>query len=112
MKKVIDLEALFSPIPGENPAGEDLRYTSVYDDLKEARRADDMLERGDWQRQIKTSDWGKVIAIAVEALSKKSKDLQVAVWLTEAFIHTEGFGGLGTGLKIILGFLKDYWENL
>ena len=112
MKKAIDLDALFSPIPGENPAGEDLRYTSVYDDLKEARRADDMLERGDWQRQIKTSDWGKVIAIAVEALSKKSKDLQIAVWLMEAFIHTEGFGGLGAGLKIILGFLKDYWENL
>jgi type VI secretion system protein ImpA len=112
MKKMIDLDALFTPIPGENPAGEDLRYTAVYDDLKEARRADDMLERGDWQRQIKTSDWGKVTAIAVEALSKKSKDLQITVWLTEALIHTEGFGGLAAGLKIMLGFLKDYWENL
>ncbi|MBP1712257.1 MAG: hypothetical protein H6Q43_89 [Deltaproteobacteria bacterium] len=112
MKKTIDLGALFSPIPGENPAGEDLRYTAVYDDLKEARRADDMLERGDWQREIKASDWGKVIAIAVEALSKKSKDLQIAVWLTEALIHTEGFGGLAAGLTIMHGFLKDYWENL
>jgi type VI secretion system protein ImpA len=112
MKKTIDLEALFSPVPGEIPGGEDLRYTAVYDDLKEARRADDMLERGDWQRQIKTSDWGRVAAIAVETLSKKSKDLQIAVWLTEALIHTEGFGGLAAGLKILHGFLKDYWETL
>jgi len=112
MKRVIDLDALFAPIPGENPAGEDLRYSPIYDDLKEARRADDLLERGDWQREIKASDWGKVISIAVETLSKKSKDLQIAVWLTEALIKTEGFSGLATGLRIMLGLLKNYWENL
>jgi len=112
MKAKIDIDALLAPIPGENPAGEDLRYSPIYDDLKEARRADDQLERGEWQREIKTSDWGKVISIAIEALSKKSKDLQIAAWLTEALIRKEDFSGLATGLRLMLGLLKNYWENL
>jgi type VI secretion system protein ImpA len=112
MKQKIDIEAILAPIPGDNPAGEDLRYSSAYDQIKEARRADDLFDRGDWQRKIKTSDWDTVIATAVEALINKTKDLQIAAWLTEALIKTEGFDGLATGLKILTGFLKDYWEHL
>ncbi|MDL1967310.1 MAG: type VI secretion system protein TssA [Deltaproteobacteria bacterium] len=112
MKREIDIEAILAPIPGDNPAGEDLRYSPAYDQIKEARRADDLLDRGDWQREIKTSDWGMVITTAVDALINKTKDLQIAAWLTEALIKTEGFDGLSTGLKILTGFLKDYWEHL
>ncbi len=111
-KRVIDIDAILVPIPGENPAGEDLRYSLVYDEIKEARRADDPLDRGDWQREVKTSDWDKVIVVAVDALTNKTKDLQIAVWLTEALIKTDGFVGLAAGLKILIGFLRDYWEHV
>ncbi|MCD4787595.1 MAG: type VI secretion system protein TssA, partial [Desulfobacterales bacterium] len=97
---------------GDNPAGEDLRYSPAYDQIKEARRADDLLDRGDWQREIKTSDWDAVITTAVDALINKSKDLQIAAWLTEALVDTEGFSGLAIGLKILSGFLRDYWEHV
>lgn len=110
MKRAIDIDAILSPFPGEKPAGEDLRYSPVYADITEARRAEDPLQLGDSKREIKTADWDKVIAVAVEALTQKTKDLQIAAWLTEAFIKTEGFGGLGTGLKILNGFLRDSWE--
>jgi len=83
MKRQIDIDAVLSPIAGDNPAGEDLRYSQVYDDIKEARRADDTLERGEWQREIKTSDWNKVIDLGVKALTEKTKDLQITMWLTE-----------------------------
>lgn len=112
MKRVIDIDAILVPIPGDNPAGEDLRYSPVYDEIKEARRADDLLDRGDWQREIKTADWDRVITLAVEALTKRSKDLQIAVWLTEALTMTEGFGGLFTGLTVLNGLLRDYWDNV
>ena len=112
MKRKIDIEAILAPIPGDNPAGEDLRYSPAYDQIKEARRADDLLDRGDWQREIKTSDWDAVIATTVEALINKSKDLQMAAWLTEALVVTEGFSGLTIGLKILSGFLRDYWEHV
>ncbi|MBN1932242.1 MAG: type VI secretion system protein TssA [Desulfobacterales bacterium] len=113
MNKIkIDIDAILAPIPGENPAGEDLRYTSVYDEIKEARRADDVLDQGDWQHEVKTSDWDKVIKIAVDALTQKTKDLQIAAWLTEGLIKIEGFNGLKTGIKILTGFLTDYWDHV
>ena len=112
MKRDVDIDALLTPIPGDNPAGENLRYTSIYEEIKEARRADDPLDRGDWQREIKTSDWDLVIKRAVEALTKRTKDLQIASWLTEGLMETDGFNGLATGLGILTGFLRDYWEHL
>ena len=108
----IDIQSILAPIPGDNPAGEDIRYTATYEELKEARRADDPLDRGDWQRDIKTTDWDKIIALASEALSNRTKDLQIAAFLVEALSNTEGFAGVATGLNIITGFLQEFWEHL
>ncbi|MGE5238552.1 MAG: type VI secretion system protein TssA [Chloroflexota bacterium] len=112
MKTKIDVDAILAPIPGENPTGEDLRYSQTYEDIKEARRADDLLDRGAWQTEVKTSDWEKVQKLAAEALTKRTKDLQIAAWLTEALIATEGFEGLLAGLKIVTRFLTDYWDTV
>ena len=112
MKTAIDLETILAPLTDDRPVGEDLRYASVYDEIKEARRADDLLDRGDWQRDIKTSDWSAVIKLASEALSTRTKDLQIAAWLTEALVNTDGFAGLATGLQILNGFLQHYWEQV
>ncbi len=112
MKRKIDVDAILAPVPGENPTGEDLRYNQAYEEIKEARKFDEPLDLGDWKRDIKAADWDKVITLSVDALSTKSKDLQIGVWLTEALILTEGFDGLAIGLKIITGLLQDYWEGL
>jgi type VI secretion system protein ImpA len=109
---VIDLDAILTPIEGENPAGENLRYTPTYDDIQEARRQDDDLDRGDWDREVKTADWQAVRQIAVEALTGKSKDLQIAVWLLEALIKIEGFDGLNVGLQVLSGLMENFWETL
>ena len=112
MKHTIDIDAILAPLPGDNPAGENLRYAPVYDEIKEARRADDPLDRGDWDREIKTADWDQVIALSVEALTEKTKDLQIAAWLTEALTTTEGFEGLVVGLKILTDFLNGFWDTV
>jgi len=112
MKATIDVEALLTPIPGDNPSGEDLRYTQIYDDIKEARRADDVLDMGDWQREIKTSNWSDVIRLSRDALDQKSKDLQIAAWLVEALVMSSGFEGLGKGLSVMTGLLKHFWDTL
>lgn len=112
MKASIDLNTLMIPIPGANPAGENLRYTPVYDAIKEARRADDPLNRGEWKREIKTSDWNAVISMTGDALTHKTKDLQIAAWLTEALTCISGFEGLAAGLSIINGLMRHFWENL
>jgi type VI secretion system protein ImpA len=81
---------ILNPIPGENPSGENLRYAPVYDQIKEARREDEDISQGDWQTEVKKADWVVVVKLAGEVLAKKSKDLQIAAWLTEAQLHREG----------------------
>jgi type VI secretion system protein ImpA len=111
MKVEIDLVSILTPVGGDNPAGEDLRYV-LFDKITEARRADDAYDRGDWQRDIKSADWETVIALCSDALVNRTKDLQIAAWLTEGLAITEGFEGLLTGLKIIRGFLENFWESV
>jgi len=112
MRREIDIDAILAPLPGDNPAGDDTRYLPLYDEIKEARRADDMLDRGDWNRELKTADWDKVIALSTEALTQSTKDLQIAAWLLEAMIKTDGFIGVEKGLDILIGLLSNFWEHL
>ena len=109
---VIDLEGLLQPIPGENPSGESQRYSGLYDEIAEARRADKDVPQGAWQTELKVADFGQVISLAVPALTSKTKDLQIGVWLTEALIKKHGFVGLRDGLKLIIGFQDQFWETL
>ena len=112
MTKAIDIEAILAPLPGDNPAGTDMRYMPLYDEIKEARRADDTLDRGDWNRELKVAEWGKVISLATEALTTQTKDLQIAAWLMEALIQEAGFKGVETGLAILIGLLENLWEHV
>ncbi len=109
---MIDIDAILTPIEGENPAGENLRYTPTYDAIQEARREDDDLDRGEWDRDVKTADWPEVIRLAEEALTATTKDIQIAVWLMEALIKTEGYPGLESGMRVVSGLLETFWEHV
>jgi type VI secretion system protein ImpA len=103
---------LLNPIPGPNPSGENLKYNPVYDKIKEARRQEDDAPQGDWQRERKVADFILVIKLAGDSLATKSKDLQLAAWLTEALLNREGFSGLCDGLKLIRGLIENFWDTL
>ena len=103
---------ILNPIPGDNPGGENLRYAPVYDKIREARRQDDEGPMGDWQRERKVADWAQVIKLGSEAIATKSKDLQLAVWLTEALLHKEGFPGFKSGLELIRSLIETFWDSM
>ena len=103
---------LLNPIPGANPSGANLRYAPVYDKIKEARREDDDAPQGEWAHERKVADWKQVVKLAGESLATKSKDLQLAAWLTEAMLRTEGFAGLLAGLKLLQALLENFWDTL
>src|SRR5262245_16004068 len=109
---VVDLNALLAPISGENPAGESVRYTGVYDAIQEARRADDDLPMGEWQRETKTADWRAVINLCSETIGKRSKDLQIGAWLVEALVKRDGFAGLREGLILLRELQRNFWDGL
>jgi len=103
---------ILAPIPGSNPAGENLEYAPLFDQIKEARREDDDAPQGDWARARKTADWKLVIQLAGDAVATQSKDLQLAAWLTEALLKRESFAGLNAGLKLMKALLDNFWDNL
>jgi type VI secretion system protein ImpA len=103
---------LLNPIPGDSPSGTNLRYASVFDKIKEARRQDDDAPQGEWQRERKVADYKQVIKLAGDTLATQSKDLQLAAWLTEAFLHQEGFSGLQQGLGLIRGLVENFWDTV
>ncbi len=103
---------LLQPIPGASPGGISLRYDTVYDRVKDARREDDDVPQGDWTRARKSADWPAVIKLAGDALATKSKDLQLAAWLTEALLRQEGLSGFRDGLTLLRALLEQHWEHL
>ncbi len=109
----IDIDAILAPISEENPVGVSLQYDPVYSEIREARRADDAsVSQGDWQTDLKTADYRQVVNLAVPALTSRSKDLQISVWLCEALSAQNGFVGLRDGIQLIRRLEETYWGNL
>lgn len=109
----LNIDALLAPIPGDNPAGQDMFSSAEKDVLKEARRSDDpTLAQGEWGKEIKAADWSKVEMIAINVITEKSKDLWFLVWLLEALTQKYQFDGLNQGLVMVNCLLETYWKNL
>jgi type VI secretion system protein ImpA len=103
---------ILDPISPDRPAGADLRWTPEWDRIKEARRADDGLEAGKWvKKEQKAADWVAVRELAAAALRERSKDLQLALWLTEAEMRLDGFPGLREGLRVTRELMARFWND-
>lgn len=103
---------LLQPIPGDDPAGEGLRYDPVYEQIKQARIEEPDMPQGAWETERKTADYALVTKLSTEVLSKRSKDLQIAAWLTEALLHRQGFSGLNDGLELLRSLLETFWDDV
>jgi type VI secretion system protein ImpA len=109
----IDFEALLKPISDEKPTGEPMQYSGLYDEIREARRADDTsLSQGKWQTDLKVADYRKVIDVATSALATQTKDIQVGVWFTEALTAQHGFAGFRDGVRLLRQYEENFWEIL
>lgn len=108
---LLDFDRMLSPVSADQPSGESLQYSGLYDEIREARRADDQLEQGDWKRELKVADWDEAVALATEALLSKTKDLQVGAWLAEGLTMLHGFAGCRDGIKLMKGLHAEFWDT-
>ena len=116
---IIDVAALLAPIPGDAPAGVDLRqdtatdalYTRLRDARAEARTAERAQESEDGNYTI-PAEWRTIGDLAYEALTTRTKDLEIAAWLTEALLRSDGLQGLSAGLQVMSGLVEQYWDDL
>lgn len=105
------LNSLLAPVPGDNPSGLDLRYDAAYDEFKEERR-EDLLLPGSDNADRKIADWARVVSMGTDLIARKTKDLQLGAWLTEALLRRQGISGLITGIEAMRGMLEQFWETL
>jgi len=112
MKITNVINELLNPISPEKPSGEYLLYENIYDVIKEARRQEENLPQGDWQRDIKKADWKTVQQLCFQTLATQSKDLQLALWWMESKIHLEEFQGLILGLTLINQLCERFWDSI
>jgi len=107
--EVIPIEALLQPISEEQPCGENLRWDPLYSEVKRARAGESNAvdESADVE-----PDWRFVEQSCLDVLDEKTKDLNFAVWLTEAMTWRHGLAGLRDGMKLISGLCERYWDNI
>jgi len=61
--------------------------------------------------QAVAPSWGKAHTVSVELL-RKTADLRVACYLTQALLVENQFEGLSAGLKLIQSLLDAHWEDV
>lgn len=116
---ILQFEVLLAPIPGDSPAGADLRAdadpTSNYYKLKDARFSARAKER-DIDAGTEAADllpeWRTILELAPKVLAEQSKDLEVAAWLIEALVRRHGIPGLRDGFCLTRQLVETFWDNL
>jgi type VI secretion system protein ImpA len=107
------VEGLLNPVKPDAPAGQNLRYDPVYDQIAEARSEEDAtLPVGQWARPSKRADYQLVSFLTREALAKRSKDLWIAAWLGEARIQLDGLSALSPVFDLLLRLQEHFWDSL
>lgn len=110
---LFDLAELLAPLPGDDPAGPSLRYDRAMSDIRRARECDDpSLPMGEWDRPLKKADWPAVVLLGTRLLAERSKDLQIAAWLTEAWVHLHDLAGLQAGISLMVGLVERHWDGV
>ena len=114
----LDLAALLDPISPEAPAGSDLRqdyspaslYYRLRDARAEARAAERAIDAGNTEAAA-LPHWRAVRDLAIEALSQRGKDIEIAAWLTEALLRDDGLVGVAAGFRLLAGLADTFWDG-
>lgn len=110
--KLLDMESLLKPIPGDRPSGEDLKWDQIYEQIRKARKPEgDKKGLKDGETLVVPPEWNVVIDLAKDALTHRTKDLMLAAYLTEALINQHGSAGFRDGLQLLNGLLDKFWDS-
>ncbi len=92
-------------IPGENPAGRDIRSDSLFEQITgEIDKRTTLSASG-------AIDWQKVITLSEDILQNHSKDILVCSYLSIGLLNTAGLKGLAIGVQIIHDIVINFWKN-
>lgn len=113
IRDCMDIDAFLAPVAASSPCGEDMSFSIEFDQIADMRREDDpTLDQGEWVTSLKVADWPGVAATCSKLLTTQTKDLRLAMWMTEAWAMLDGFAGLDKGLRLCTQLCDRYWSEL
>ncbi len=115
----LGVAGLLEPCAGDAPTGIDLRedfsaqspYTKLRDARSEARAAERAADSDPNAPATMPPQWRVIRELALKVLQEKTKDLEVASWLTESLVRSDGLDGLTAGAALIAGLLDRFWDE-
>jgi len=101
---------LISPFAGAERLGEKLRSPedATFKELKAMIDLDSAYFRSG---QGQPASWPSIIEKTRALLSRKSKDLEVLVWLVRGLVKAQGLVGLADGFMLLRTYHHEYWES-
>jgi type VI secretion system protein ImpA len=104
---MIPLERLLAPVSADSPTGSDASATGLLLELE-------ALIQGRPETQFAPAEepnWRTASARCLE-VATSTRDLRVGALLTTVLLRTEGLSGLHDGLKLIHGYVAQYWPTV
>ncbi|MDQ2820228.1 MAG: type VI secretion system protein TssA [Pseudomonadota bacterium] len=110
---MLNLDELLAPVSAAQPCGEDLAFSPELDAIARARQSDDpSIDQGAWVTTLKEADWKFVAQQCGSLIARRSKDLQLAVWLVEASAKTGGLRGMADSLFVLAAVCDAFWSDM
>jgi type VI secretion system protein ImpA len=108
-----DFETLLAVIRDDSPTGVDLRNAAgdvTFDRIKALRTT--VTAEADPEGKGREADWKGVARECTAALAEKTKDLELATSLTDAWARLEGFSGLRDGIRLTSALADRFWDRV
>ena len=105
------LKQLLDGVSNKSPCGDDLEYDPEFIEIEKIAQGKPEQQIGSTVIPAQQADWREVENKSID-LFKRTKDLRIAVYLTQALVHNKGLAGLKDGLLLIKGLLDQYWDEV
>lgn len=108
-----EIDSLLQPISEALPCGPAMRHDPAFTAIRLEREEDDPdLPMRHWERPLKRADFALIEANCRALLATRTKDLQIAAWLLEAWLRQAPLAGLGRGLVLLAELVGRYWDEV
>jgi type VI secretion system protein ImpA len=107
----LDTDQLLRAVTAAEPCGDHLDGDPAFTALERASKGTPERVMGTATNPAVPPDWSDVCTRAI-ALFDRTKDLRVAILLTQALLHAQGLPGFRDGLYVIHRLITDFWDSV
>ena len=107
----INIEQLLAPISEAEPSGSNLEYDPAFSELERAVQGKPEQHMGSVHVPFEPPDWSAVCKQSL-ALLERTRDLRVAMHLTQGLLHCDGLVGFADGIELTVGLVRDLWQSV